>query len=348
MLFDTIRTKGHENVLLCYDKETDLRAIIAVHDTTLGSALGGTRRWAYDTEEDALTDVLRLSEAMTWKAAAADLPMGGAKSVIIKNSHDQEPTEAVARAMGRFVDRLNGLYIAAEDVGVDTQFIDWMAGETKFVMGGETVSRGGDPAPYTARGVVNGIKGGLRAVGRPGSLEGVKIAVQGMGALGSNVVRIAKNEGADVVVAEIDEDSLKSVTDEFEVEVVGVEEIITTECDVLCPCALGAVVHAGNIADLRCQVLCPGANNVLAKPSEEAPLLHDRNIAYCPDFVANGGGLIRLAGLYVGWDEPKINTKIAQIEQTIVDILAQSNGNAHTAAVDYAKAKIEAGKLQTA
>ncbi|MHC4976220.1 MAG: Glu/Leu/Phe/Val family dehydrogenase [Planctomycetota bacterium] len=348
MLFDTIRTKGHENVLLCYDKETDLRAIIAVHDTTLGSALGGTRRWCYESEGAALTDVLRLSEAMTWKAAAADLPMGGAKSVIILDEPNEVASEEKARAMGRFVDRLNGVYIAAEDVGVDTQFIDWMAGETKFVMGGEKVSRGGDPAPYTARGVVNGIKGGLRAVGRPGSLEGVKIAVQGIGALGSNVVRIAKNEGADVVVAEINKSNLERVTDEFDVEVVGIDEIITSDCDVLCPCALGAVVHSGNISKLRCQVLCPGANNVLANPEKESALLHDRGIAYCPDFVANGGGLIRLAGLYVGWSEQQINDKIAQIEQTIVDILAQSEGNAHHAAVAYAKQRIDAGKLQTA
>jgi leucine dehydrogenase len=350
MLFDTIRTKGHENVLLCYDRETDLRAIIAVHNTTLGPALGGTRRWCYKSDEAALTDVLRLSEAMTYKAAAADLPMGGAKSVILKSSPDEPATEEVAKAMGRFIERLNGLYIAAEDVGVGIEFIDWMATQTSYVMGGETVSRGGDPAPFTAQGVINGIKGGLRAIDKPGSLEGVRIAVQGLGALGSNVVRIAKNEGADIVVAEIKESNLEAVTSEFDVEVVGVDEIITTQCDVLCPCALGAVVNSGNIDALQCKVLAPGANNVLAKPVPEAGLLHERGITYCPDFVTNGGGLIRLAGLYVGWDEPKINTQIAKIEQTIVDILTQTktSGNAYNAALAFAQQKIDAGTLQTA
>jgi leucine dehydrogenase len=346
MVFERIQEMGHENVVFCHDKESGLRAIIAVHDTTLGPALGGTRRWFYENETAALTDVLRLSQAMTWKAAAAELPMGGAKSVILRATKDEPPTEAIARAMGRMVDRLGGLYIAAEDIGVSTQFIDWMAAETEHVMGGEKVSRGGDPAPYTARGVVNGIKAGLQAAGRPGSLEGVRIAIQGLGALGRNVLKIAKNEGADIVGAELNTDRMKAVVDEYGIETVGLDEILTVECDVLCPCALGSVVHKGNIPNLKCKVLSSGANNVLAEGAADAKALHDRGVVYCPDFVVNGGGLIRLAGLYVGWSEDKINSQIRNIEEVTLAILkqAEKHGDAHTAAIAYAEERIKAGK----
>jgi leucine dehydrogenase len=346
MVFEKLQDMGHENVVFCHDRDTGLRAIIAVHDTTLGPALGGTRRWFYENEQAALMDVLRLSQAMTWKAAAADLPMGGAKSVIMRTSRDEQPTEALARAMGRMVDRLNGLYIAAEDVGVNTQFIDWMACETNHVMGGETVSRGGDPAPYTARGVVNGIKAGLQAAGKPGSLEGVRIAIQGLGALGYNVLKIAKNEGADVVAAEMNTDRLQKAAEEFKIETVRLDEILTAECEVLCPCALGAAINSDNIPNLRCTVLASGANNVLANGAADAKALRERGVIYCPDFVVNGGGLIRLAGLYVGWSEDKINSQIRNIEPVTLAILNQTDkhGDAHTAAIAYAEERIRAGK----
>ena len=354
MIFERMKSSGHENVLFCHDRETGLRAVIAVHNTTLGPALGGTRRWYYENEQAALDDVLRLSEAMTYKAAAADLPMGGAKSVILRSSKDEKPTEATARAMGRFVDRLNGLYIAAEDVGVNTQFIDWMALETQHVMGGETVSRGGDPAPFTARGVVNSMKAGLAHAGKAASLEGIRIAVQGMGALGQNVVKIARNEGADIVVAEINPERLDHARTELGVETMGVEEILEAECDVLCPCALGGVVHRDNINLLRCTVLCPGANNVLLDAEEDSKRLKQRGVIYCPDFVANGGGLIRLAGLWVGWTEEQINAQIRNIEPATLSILkdAQSMESAHAAALAYAQKRLDAprpkSKLQTA
>jgi len=356
MVFEKMQEMDHENVVFCHDRESGLRGIIAIHNTTLGPALGGTRRWFYETEEAALTDVLRLSEAMTYKAAAADLPMGGAKSVILRASKDEKPTEAIARAMGRMVDRLGGLYIAAEDVGVSTQFIDWMAAETQHVMGGETVSRGGDPAPYTARGVINGVKAGLQAAGKPGALEGVRIAIQGLGALGRNVMQIARNEGADIICAEINQERLKKATEGLDVEVVGVEEILTAECDVLCPCALGGVVNARNIPNLQCGVLCSGANNVLARGAADARALRDRGVVYCPDFVVNGGGLIRLAGLYVGWSEEKIDRQIRNIEKATLTILQDidTHGDGHTAAIAYARQRLDAGKksspsdLQTA
>ncbi len=339
--------RGHEQVIFCSDRESGLRGIISIHNTALGPALGGCRRWHYQTEADALYDVLRLSQAMTYKAAAADLPMGGAKSVIWKHDKNDQPTEALARAMGRYVDRLGGLYIAAEDVGVDTQFIDWMAGETQHVMGGETTARGGDPAPYTARGVVNGIKAGLEYSGKAPALEGVTIAIQGLGALGSNIAQIALNEGANVVGAELNQKTLDEVRREMpDVKIVDLEEILFVECDVLCPCALGGVVTADNLGALNCKVLCSGANNVLGDPYADAKALKDRGVIYCPDFVANGGGLIQLAGMWCGFDQPELDRRLANVQNAVLTILrdAESAPSAHDAALAYAGKRLEAGK----
>ena len=346
-VFAGMRSRGHEQIVFCSDEASGLRGIIAIHNTSLGPALGGCRRWHYESESAALEDVMRLSEAMTYKAAAADLPMGGAKSVIWKHTPEDAPSEALARAMGQYVDRLKGLYIAAEDVGIDTRFIDWMAGETPHVMGGETTARGGDPAPYTARGVVNGIKAGLEHSGKAPALEGVTIAIQGLGALGANVARIAINEGANVLAAEINEKRLAAATTELpKIEVVALEEILRVECDVLCPCALGGVVTSENIGDLNCAVLCPGANNVLGDPSEDAKRLKDRGIIYCPDFVANGGGLIQLAGLWCGFDQPELDRRLANIQNAVGTILKDSENmaSAHEAALAYARKRLEAGK----
>jgi len=346
-VFGMMGSRGHEQLLFCHDEASGLRGIIAIHNTSLGPALGGCRRWHYESEIAALDDVMRLSEAMTYKAAAADLPMGGAKSVIWKHSAKDRPTEALAKAMGRYVDRLKGLYIAAEDVGVDTQFIDWMASETPHVMGGETAARGGDPAPYTARGVVNGIKAGLEHAGKAPALEGVTIAIQGVGALGENVAKIALNEGANVIVAEINEERLAAVREALpKIRVVPLGEILRVECDVLCPCALGGVVTGENIGDLNCAVLCPGANNVLGDPLADAKRLKDAGIIYCPDFVANGGGLIQLAGLWCGFDQPELDRRLANIQNAVGTILkdAERMASAHEAALAYARKRLEAGK----
>ena len=346
-VFSGMIERGHEQVIFCSDRESGLRGIIAVHNTKLGPALGGCRRWNYASEAHALDDVLRLSQAMTFKAAAADLPMGGAKSIIWKHGKDDAPTEALARAMGRFVDRLKGLYIAAEDVGVDTTFIDWMAGETEHVMGGETVSRGGDPAPYTARGVVNGIKAGLEFSGKAPALEGVTIAIQGLGALGFNIAKIAINEGANVIGAEMNPDRLAHVKKELPaLKTMNIDEILFTSCDVLCPCALGGVVTSDNLGALNCKVLCAGANNVLANPFVDARALKDRGVVYCPDFVANGGGLIQLAGMWCGFDQPELDRRVANIQPAVLTILKESASmaSAHEGALAYAGKRLEAGK----
>jgi len=351
-VFSQMNEQGHERVCFHHDEQTGLRAIIAIHCTTLGNALGGTRRWYYQSEEDGLEDVLRLSSGMTYKAACANLPMGGAKSVILLPKPDTEPTEAEGRAMGRFVDKFHGEYIAAEDVGVTPQFVDWMAMETPHVMGGEKVSKGGDPSPFTARGVVNGMKATLAHLGKPTTFQGVKVAIQGLGHVGYNVARIITADGGTVYGADIHDTSVKKARDELGVKPVSVDDILTTECDILAPCALGGVIDGNLVPKLQCSVVCGGANNILDDPDEDALALKQAGILYAPDFVVNAGGLIRLAGLYLGMTEQQINDKIDQIEQTTTQILEKGTAlpSAHAAAIEIGRQRIAQGgtKPQTA
>lgn len=350
MIFESMRERGHERVLFVQEPESGLRAIVAIHSTRLGPALGGVRRWSYATENDALEDVLRLSEAMTYKAASAHLPMGGAKSVIMLDQPMQPATEAAARAIGRFVGTLRGDYIAAEDVGVDAQFIDWMAEETCHVMGGEKVSRGGDPSPYTAQGVVNGMKAALRFLGESPDFSGKIVAVQGLGHVGMNIVRILAAAGARIIGADISAQRVEEASIRYGITRSTVDDILYTKCDILCPCALGGVVSGKNIGRLNCRMLVPAANNVLDDPFEDAAMLAGRGILYGPDFVVNAGGLIHLAGLWLNYSQSVLDEKIARIEDTTLEILrnAKSAGSAHAAAREYAARVIEVGPVRPA
>ncbi len=348
MIFEAMRERGHERVLFVQDVEAGLRGIVAVHSTKLGSALGGVRRWCYGSEQDALEDVLRLSQAMTYKAACAHLPMGGAKSVIMLDRPLEPGTQQIARAMGRFVETLRGDYIAAEDVGVDAQFIDWMAEETRHVMGGEKVSRGGDPSPYTAQGVVNGMKAALRFLGEAPNFAGKTIAIQGLGHVGINITRILTEAGAKVIGADISPARVEDAKNKYGITASTVDEILYVKCDILCPCALGGVVSGRNISKLNCRMLVPAANNVLDDPFEDAAMLLGRGILYGPDFVVNAGGLIHLAGLWLQYSPTQLEQKITEIEETTLTILkqARSAGSAHAAARQYAAKVIEGGRAK--
>lgn len=340
---------GHERVCFHHDRETGLRAIIAVHDTTLGNALGGTRRLHYATEAEALYDVLRLSEGMTYKAACANMPMGGAKSVILIPTPNHPRTEAEARAMGRFVDTFLGAYIAAEDVGVDEQFIDWMALETDYAMGGVKVSTGGDPSPHTARGVVNGMQACLAHTGRPLDFKDVHIAIQGVGQVGYYVTKILHEAGARITIADINETNVKRVVDEFGVKVASPDEILFTQCDVLAPCALGGVIDTNVARKLKCEIICGGANNILGDPVEDAVVLKNAGILYAPDFVVNAGGLIHLAGLYIKMTSEELDKKITEIETTTTEILRKGETleSTYAAAVALARQRIADGAKET-
>ena len=344
--FDQMIEYGHERVCFHHDAASGLCAIIAIHSTQLGNALGGTRRWHYATEADALYDVLRLSEGMTYKSAAADLPMGGAKSVILLPKPGHPSSELEARAMGRFVETLNGAYIAAEDVGVDPQFIDWMAMETQHAMGGERVSTGGDPSPYTSRGTISAMKAALAHLGKPVDFAGLTVAVQGLGHVGFRVAKTLIEAGAKVIAAEINEATCQRAVDEIGLEVVSSDaELFTTECDILAPCALGGVIDANLARKLKCTMIVGAANNMLDDPDEDAVTLKNLGILYAPDFVTNAGGVIHLAGLHLGLSEQEIDQKIANIETTTAQVLAdaESMQSTYAAAIALANRRIAEG-----
>ncbi len=349
-IFEQMTERDHERVCFYQDRATGLRAIVAIHSTALGNALGGTRRWHYTTEADAIYDVLRLSEGMTYKAACAGLPMGGAKSVILLPQRGHEATEAEARAMGRFVNNFTGQYIAAEDVGVNTQFVDWMALETKHVMGGEKVAIGGDPSPYTAKGVFNAMKACLAHRGEAVDFTGKTIAIQGVGSVGHYLAKLLSDAGARIIVADIKEGNLDRARSIKGVEITDTDSILSTECDILAPCALGSVITGSNISTLNTPIICGAANNVLEDPDEDAVLLNNADILYAPDFVVNAGGLIELAGLYLGMTRQQLDEKHDHIEQTTAQILteAKSQSSTHAAAIAVALQRIKAaaGKEQ--
>jgi len=337
--------RGHERACFHYDAETGLRAIIAIHSTKLGSALGGTRRWHYATEEEALFDVLRLSEGMSYKAACADLPMGGAKSVILTPEPNSPRTEAEARAMGRFIDTFSGDYIAAEDVGIDTQFIDWMSTETDHAMGGETVSTGGDPSPFTAKGTFNGMKACLRFQGKDPDFHGLRVAVQGLGHVGMDLCRILHTAGAELTVADINQSRVAEAVEAFGAQAVETKSILQSECDILAPCALGAVIGPDEIRRLRAKVVCGASNNILVDPSRDAAALTEKGVLYAPDFVVNAGGLIWLAGLWLGMSREELDRRNDAIENTTMDILeeARSLPSPYHAALVVAARRFEEG-----
>ena len=342
---------GHERVAFHQDPESGLRAIIAIHDTTLGNALGGTRRWCYASEADALMDVLRLSEGMTYKSAAAGLAMGGAKSVILLDTPGQEPTEAQARAMGRFVDTVNGAYIAAEDVGVSPQFCAWMRDETDHVMG--DADHGGDPSPHTSLGCFNSMKACLAHAGRPIDFAGVTVGIQGLGATGFKLAKLVREAGGDVVATDVNPHAIKLAIDELGVRVLADDEDLFSldGVDILAPCALGGVLGEDHIDHIKAPMICGTANNILVDPDADGQRLKDKGVIYAPDFIANAGGVIRLAGLYLGLTEAELDVKIADIEDTTLEVLraTSQHASAYDAAVAFAKSRIEAGRApQTA
>ncbi|MBC8203540.1 MAG: Glu/Leu/Phe/Val dehydrogenase [Planctomycetes bacterium] len=347
-IFEQMVDRGHERICFHHDEETGLKAIVAIHSTALGNALGGTRRWYYESEEDAIFDVLRLSKGMTYKAAVSGLPMGGAKSVILLPHRDQQRTESEARAMGRFVDTFKGAYIAAEDVGVNIQYIDWMAMETDHVMGGETISTGGDPSPWTALGTFHGMRAALLRSGRSDDFSEITVAIQGVGHVGQNLCRLLHEAGAKIIVADINKANVDLAVEQYGCKDVHSDDILKTECDILAPCALGNVIDGTMVEHLRCSILCGASNNILGDPEEDAVALKTAGIIYAPDFVVNAGGLIHLAGLHLGMTMEQLQQKNDEIFDTTVRILEDGENatSTYAAAVGLAKRRIAGGETQ--
>jgi leucine dehydrogenase len=297
--FQQMVEMGHERVLFCSNPEVGLQAIIAVHSTVLGPGLGGTRMWPYKSTEEAMVDVLRLSRGMTYKAAAAGLNLGGGKAVIIGDSK-KDKSEELFRAFGRYVESLDGLYITAEDVGTNTEDMEVVHHETRWVTGlSPELGGGGDPSPVTAFGTLQGIKAAVQHLGDD-SLRGKSVAIQGLGSVGHHLARFLQDEGAKVFGADIDADSIERAR-ELGVEIVPTGEILEVDCDVVAPCALGAVINDDSIPKLRCRIVAGAANNQLAE-DRHGQELHDRGILYAPDYVINAGGLINVYNELIGYN----------------------------------------------
>ena len=292
---------GHERVLFCSNPDVGLQAIIAVHSTTLGPGLGGVRMWPYSSTEEAFVDALRLSRGMTYKAAAAGLHLGGGKAVIIGDSK-KDKSEELFRAFGRYVESLGGLYITAEDVGTDMEDMEIIQHETRWVTGvSPELGGGGDPSPVTAFGTLQGIKAAVQFKLGEDSLKGRSVAIQGLGSVGGYLAKYLRDEGAKIFGTDIDADAVAHARDELGVEIVPPGEILEVECDVVAPCALGAVINDTSIPKLRCKIVAGAANNQLAD-DRHGQELHDRGILYAPDYVINAGGLINVYNELIGYN----------------------------------------------
>ena len=319
-IFEVIEKYGeHEQIVFCRNKEANLRAIIAIHSTALGPALGGTRMWNYSCEEDALIDALRLSKGMTYKAAALGLNIGGGKGVIIGDSKTMK-SEALFRAFGQYVNSLGGRYITAEDVGICVEDMEYMSMETPWVTGmAEELGGSGDPSLHTASGVLFGIKAAIKSKYNTESVEGMTIAIQGLGHVGADLAFRLHKSGAKLIVTDIDASQVKKVAQKTGAQVVDPQEILFVECDVLAPCALGSILNEKTIPKLKTKVVAGAANNQLAC-EEDGQLLYDRGILYAPDYVINAGGLISCTVEFEGYSAEKSKIYLKKIYNNLLHI----------------------------
>ncbi|WP_135077575.1 amino acid dehydrogenase [Terasakiella sp. SH-1] len=312
---------GHENVVFGCDEATGLKCIIAIHNTNRGPALGGSRFWNYDNEQDAVTDVLRLSKGMTYKAAVADLDLGGGKSVIIGDAKKIK-TPDLMRAFGRVIERLNGKYITAEDVGTTVTDMDYIRESTRHVRGKSTGS--GNPSPLTALGVFLGLKAAVKHQLKTDDLTGLHIAVQGVGNVGYYLCKYLHEAGAKLVVCDINKTSLQRVENEFSAQIVGLDDIYSQAVDVYAPCALGATVNDQTIEQFKTTIIAGAANNQLAQ-DHHGEALKEMGVLYAPDYVINAGGLINVAHETEDYDVEIVKAKISKIYDTLLEIFQRSD-----------------------
>ncbi len=319
---------AHEQVCFCHDKDAGLRAIIAIHNTALGPALGGVRMWPYASEADALADVLRLSRGMTYKSALAGLPLGGGKSVIIGDPATGKSRQLML-AMGQAVHRLAGRYIAAEDSGTTVEDLKAMREVTPHVVGiqdkptAQGGIRTGDPSPATAYGVFVGIRAAVAHRLRRDDLKGVRVAVQGVGSVGFKLAKRLAAQGARLWLTDIDADRARLACDELGAEQVAAEDIFTVDVDVFAPCAMGAVINDDTAARLQACIVAGAANNQLAQ-ARHADTLAARDILYAPDYVINAGGVIDVALERESFDVDAVNARVEGIGATLSEIFARA------------------------
>ncbi len=339
-VFEHLAEHGHEQVVFWSEPELGYRGIIAIHDSTLGPALGGTRFWNYSSDQEALTDVLRLSQGMTYKASIAGVNLGGGKSVIIGDNKTRD-REMIFRAHGRAVESLGGRYYTAEDVGTSVDDMEFVRMETDSVVG--IYGGSGDPSPITAYGTYQGIRAcAQRTWGSP-ALEGKHVTVQGLGNVGYHLCAFLHEEGARLTVTDIDQDRIARAREEFGAQSVGPDEIYAVDADIFAPCALGAIVNDDTLKVLKVQIVAGAANNQLAEP-RHGQELHSRKVLYAPDYVINAGGLINVYGELHDWSADRSKRKAGEIYATLLRIfeLAEEEGVPNAVAADrVAQARID-------
>lgn len=323
-LFDTLAEMGHEEVVLCSDPSCGYRGILAVHSTKLGPALGGTRFWSYATDDEAITDALRLSRGMTYKNAVAGLHLGGGKSIIIGDNKTKD-REQIFRAHGRFVESLGGRYITAEDVGTTTKDMDYVHMETGHVAG--LAGKSGDPSPVTAHGVFRAVQASANRKWGSDSLEGKTVSIQGCGNVGRYLAQELHEAGARLIVSDIDPAKTKRVAEMTGARVVEGDAIYSAQADIFSPCALGGIINDQTVPLLKVQIVAGGANNQLLE-DRHGDALEARGILYAPDYVANAGGVINVYGEVAGWDAQHALDKADDIYDTVLRVfdIAESDG----------------------
>jgi len=342
-VFGQLSFDGHEQIVFCNDEDTGLKAIIGIHNTVLGPALGGTRMWSYQSEWHALNDVLRLSRGMTYKSAITGLNLGGGKAVIIGDAKTQK-NDRLMRRFGEFVNSLSGRYITAEDVGMETRDMDIIREVTPYVTGiSESKGGSGNPSPVTAYGVYMGMKAAANYKFGTESLEGKKILVQGVGHVGETLVKYITEEGAQVIINDINEARLEELSKKYHTNVILGNDIYNLDLDIYAPCALGATVNPDTISRLKCEIIAGAANNQLADEGRDGQLCADKGICYAPDFLINAGGLINVYSELKGYNREDALNQTREIYNTTLEILNKSefeNITTHDAALKIAQERI--------
>ncbi len=350
-VFDQMKSMEHEQLVFCTDHATGLKAIIALHNTTLGPGMGGTRMWNYSSEEDAVRDVLRLSRGMTFKNAIAGLNIGGGKAVIIGDARKIK-NEALMRRFGRFVDSLGGRYWTAEDVNMSTRDMEYVRMETKYVAGiPQSMGGSGDPSPVTAYGVYMGMKASAKKVYGHDGLKGKRVLVQGAGHVGSYLIDYLVKEEAVVSVSDIFEDKIAPITTKHKVKVVDPDAIYEADMDIYAPCALGATLNDETIGKLKCAIVAGGANNQLDQEERHGSMLKEQGIVYAPDFLINSGGITNVYYEQQGnYNRDRVMSQTERIYDVCLDVINHAENNnitTHEAALDLALKRISTiGKVK--
>ncbi|GIN85541.1 leucine dehydrogenase [Heyndrickxia sporothermodurans] len=319
-IFEYMGKYDYEQLLFCQDETSGLKAIIAIHDTTLGPALGGTRMWTYASEDAAIEDALRLAKGMTYKNAAAGLNLGGGKTVIIGDPR-KDKNEEMFRAFGRFIQGLNGRYITAEDVGTTVADMDLIHEETNFVTGiSPAFGSSGNPSPVTAYGCYVGMKAAAKEAFGTDSLEGLTVSVQGVGNVAFELCRYLNEEGAKLIVTDINKEAVQRAVEQFGATAVDPNDIYGVDCDIFAPCALGAIVNDETIPQLKAKVIAGSANNQL-KETRHGDQIHEMGIVYAPDYVINAGGVINVADELYGYNRDRAMKKVEGIYNSVAKVI---------------------------